>query len=95
MPGLPLVGQRLFPFIRVNQAELPLGRNGSIMVKHPEWYGLLPGIENDDGYEVFAVSVFHQLHCLVRITLTTHKSKCIMVLILCSREFCARAMWHY
>ncbi|KAJ5976687.1 hypothetical protein N7501_000029 [Penicillium viridicatum] len=41
-----------------------LGRNGSIMVKHPEWYGLLPGIENDDGYEVFPVSVFHQLHCL-------------------------------
>jgi hypothetical protein len=41
-----------------------------VVVDHPEEYGLLPGMkEGPDGqYQVYAVSMFHQLHCLVIMT---------------------------
>jgi hypothetical protein len=37
------------------------------MITNPEKYGLQPGIEKPGSdYEGFPVSVYHQLHCLVR-----------------------------
>ncbi|KAK8040013.1 Protein of unknown function DUF3328 [Apiospora rasikravindrae] len=48
---------------RVWDALLPIGR-GFVNVSSPETYGLLAGVSTESGVDRYAVSMYHQLHCL-------------------------------
>jgi hypothetical protein len=46
--------------------ELDLGTLGFVNVDDPDRYGLPPGMPYNGTTKVYGVSMFHQLHCLVR-----------------------------
>lgn len=46
------------------------GGRGYVLVEHPEDYNLKPGIPTDVGPDRYSVTMFHQLHCLVRLSLS-------------------------
>ena len=45
---------------------------GAITVPNAKAYGLEPGISMPTGPDVYGISMFHQLHCLVRISDASH-----------------------
>ena len=47
--------------------SLHIEGGGAVAIANAEAYGLKPGIPVETGPDVYSVSMFHQLHCLVRL----------------------------
>lgn len=62
--------------LRRNPSLRSLEGRGSVKIDNPQRYGLKPGvaIPNITNTELFKLSVFHQLHCLVRLTISSSAS---------------------